>query len=285
VDKLTFTTGLTIQQLGKITPSNLVKFASTIGLNHIEFDSSVFNDIERVKKVLSAKQTAIHAPYLEDYGLDLSSNRIEADTFIDSLIGTKNDLNVIGVVVHPPTDAGGSLDKFYERLEKIPCPLLENMPYQSWVEYKEFFEDTHANVSNRLGFCFDIPHSWITNGDQFLDLPEFCLDLLQKPSGYIHISGGTRNEDTHYPLLTHGDIPLKKVKQFLDDINYTGAITMELAPRSLEDIKQVLQSYMIMLGFAGKRIHKLKVRLKSPFIMRKIGQLSEKVDSTTFKKA
>ncbi|MFX0085731.1 MAG: TIM barrel protein [Candidatus Hodarchaeota archaeon] len=281
---MAFTTGLTIQRLGKIHPSNFVKFASTIGLNHIEFDSSVFNDFEDVKKELRAKQTVIHAPYLEDYGFDLSSNKTEADTFIHKLIRAKDDLNIIGVVVHPPIDAGGSLDKFYERIEKIPFPLLENMPYQSWTDFEEFFENTQANVSNNLGFCFDIPHSWITNGDRFLDLPKLCLDLLQKPSGYIHISGSTKNEDMHYPLLTNGDIPLKKVKQFLDEINFTGTITMELAPRSLEDIELILQSYMIMLSFAGKTKHRLKVRFKSPFIKRKINQLSEKVDSTTFKR-
>ena len=58
--KMTFITGLTIQKLGRIFPSDLVKFSSAIGLNHIEFDLSVFNDLENVLKVLNTKQTVIH---------------------------------------------------------------------------------------------------------------------------------------------------------------------------------------------------------------------------------
>ncbi|MHA1967367.1 MAG: sugar phosphate isomerase/epimerase family protein [Candidatus Hodarchaeales archaeon] len=281
---MTFLTGLTIQQLGKISPSSLVKFASALGLNHIEFDPSVFNDLENVKKVLKAKQIAFHSPYFEDYRLDLSSNDAKADMFVENVVRAKKELNVIGVVVHPPSDAGGSIDLFYERLEKLPFPLLENMPYQTWDEFKEFFDDAHANVSNRMGFCFDIPHSWITNGNQFLELPEFCTDLLMQPSGYIHISGGTNDEDTHYASLTEGDLPIEKVKTFLIDNQYEGTVTMELAPRSLEEIDKILHSYMIMLGIAGKRIHKTKVKIKRPFIMRNVQKMASKVDTSTFKK-
>lgn len=283
--QLTFLTGLTIQQLGQITPSSLVKFATAIGIEHIEFDPSVFDDLENVKKELKAKQTAIHSPYFEDYGLDLSSKDTKADIFVENVVRAKKDLNIIGVVVHPPSDAGGSFDLFYERLEKLPFPLLENMPYQPWEEFKEFFDNTHANVSNHMGFCFDIPHSWITNTNQFLDLPKLCSDLLMQPSGYIHISGGTKDEDTHYASLTEGDLPIEKVKTFLRDNQFEGTVTMELAPRSLEEIDKILHSYIIMLDFAGKRIHKTKVKIKRPFIMRKVRKLSSKVDTSTFKKS
>ncbi len=280
---MTFLTGLTIQQIGEIKPSSLVKFATALGLNHIEFDPSVFTDLKNVKKELKAKQIAIHSPYYEDYELDLSSNDKRVDTFVESVVRAKKDLNIIGVVVHPPSDAGGSIDLFYERLEKLPNPLLENMPYQTWDEFKEFYNDTVANVSNHLGFCFDIPHSWITNYNKFLDLPEFCTELITQTSGYIHISGGTKDEDTHFASLTEGDLPINKVKKFLEDIQFKGTVTMELAPRSLEEIDKIIHSYMIMLGFAGKRIHRTKIRIKRPFIMRKVKRLASKVDPSTFK--
>ncbi len=283
--QLTFLTGLTIQQLGEIKTSSLVKFATAIGLNHIEFDPSVFTDLINVKKELKAKQIAIHSPFFEDYELDLSSNNKRVDTFVESVVRAKKDLNIIGVVVHPPSDAGGSIDLFYERLEKLPFPLLENMPYQTWDEFKEFFDGTLANVSNHIGFCFDIPHSWITNHNQFLDLPEFCYELLTQTSGYIHISGGTKDEDTHFTSLTEGDLPIDKVKTFLKDIQFKGTVTMELAPRSLDEIDKIIHSYMIMLDFAGKRMHKTKVKIKRPFIMRKVRRLASKVDTNTFKKS
>jgi sugar phosphate isomerase/epimerase len=273
---MSFTTGLTIQQVKNIRPSDWIKIASAIRLQHIEFDQTVFNDIENVIQVLEAPQTAIHAPYMEDYGTDLSTNKQEVDQFVDNVLTFQKELNIIGVVVHPPTDAGGSWETFYDRLEKLPLPFLENMPYQSWQEFEEFVQTTQANVNRNVAMCFDIPHAWITHGESFLDLPEFCLDFLRAATGYIHISGGTREEDTHFPLLTEGDMPIAPVKRFLKDISFSGTVTMELSPRTIEDLSKVFQSYILMLGIAGKSMHKLQVRIKRPFIMRKVRQLTKK---------
>jgi sugar phosphate isomerase/epimerase len=153
------------------------------------------------------------------------------------------------------------------------------MPYQSWGEFEEFVETTQANVGRNLGMCFDIPHSWITHGETFLELPEFCINFLRESTGYIHISGGTREEDTHFPLLTEGDMPITPVKEFLKGIPFSGTVTMELGPRSLDDLSKVFQSYVMMLGIAGKKFHKLQVNIKRPFIMRKVRQLASKTGS------
>ena len=272
---MTFKTGLTIQAIMGLTPSRLVALGSAVKLEHIEFDISVFSDIVKVVEDLKTEQTAIHAPYMEDYKLDLSSRNSTVDKFITDVNQWKSDLNVIGVVVHPPIDAGGDLNLFYDRLEKIPLPFLENMPYQSWDDFQEFFDTTKSNVSNKLGICFDIPHSYITNRDNFLDLPKEVLDHIKSKNGYIHISGGTRENDTHYSLLSEGDIPFSKVKEFLKDISFRGTVTMELAPRSLQEIEKILQSYAMMLSVANRRMHQFMVRIKTPFIMRKISKLSK----------
>jgi sugar phosphate isomerase/epimerase len=272
---MTFKTGLTIQAIMGLSPSSIVKIGSAVKIKHIEFDLSVFTDISKVVEQLETDQTAIHAPYMEDYMIDLSSRDPKVDNFVNDVNEWKSDLNVIGVVVHPPIDAGGSLDLFYDRIEKIPLPLLENMPYQSWNDFLAFFDTTKANVNNKLGICFDIPHSFITNGNDFLNLPKEVLAHVKSKIGYIHISGGTRDEDTHYPLLTEGDIPFSEVKKFLEDITFKGTVTMELAPRSLQDIEKILQSYAMMLGVANRRKHQLMVRIKTPFIMRKISKISK----------
>ena len=272
---MTFKTGLTIQAIMGLSPSSIVAIGSTIKLEHVEFDMSVFTDIVKVVEGLQTEQTAIHAPYMEDYKMDLSSRNTTVDTFIDDVNQWKSDLNVIGVVVHPPIDAGGTLDLFYDRLEKIPLPFLENMPYQSWNDFLEFFDTTRSNVNNKLGICFDIPHSYITNGESFLDLPKEVLAYMKSKNGYIHISGGTREEDTHFPLLTEGDMPFKEVKEFLKEIKFRGTVTMELAPRNFQDIEKILQSYAMMLSVANRRMHQFMVKIKTPFIMRKISKLSE----------
>lgn len=280
---MTFTTGLTIQKVDDIQPSQWVKIASAIRLKHIEFDQTVFDDLENVLQILKTSQTAIHAPYVEDYGIDLSSNKKEVDTFVENVIHNQQNLNIIGVVVHPPTDASGSWDLFYERVEKLPLPLLENMPYQSWEDFQQFFETTQANTNNQLGFCFDIPHSWITHGEDYLKLPNHLLNLLQAPTGYIHISGGTREEDTHYPLLTEGDMPIEPVEKFLKEIQFSGTVTMELRPRSLEDLNKIFRSYVFMLAMSGRRLHQIQVKISRPLIMRKVRQLTKKRNSGAFK--
>ena len=272
---MTFYTGLTIQAIGDFTPSMLVKLGTAINLQHIEFDPSVFTDIDNVLAILKTKQTVIHAPYMEDYFMDLSSNNQKIDNLIENINQWTSEFNIIGVVVHPPSDAGGNLDLFYSRLDKIPLPLLENMPYQSWEEFTQFFETTQANVDNKLGICFDIPHSFITHGKKFLDLPSNILKHLKSPNGYIHISGGTQDEDNHYPLLTEGDIPLDEVKTFLRGIKFQGTVTMELSPRTLQDIDKILQSYIMMLGISKKRKLQLLARIKRPFVMNRIKKLSK----------
>jgi sugar phosphate isomerase/epimerase len=277
--KMTFKTGLTIQAIMGLSPSRIVTLGSAIKLEHVEFDISVFTDIEEVIENLRTEQTAIHAPYMEDYKVDLSSKSSKVDKFITDINQWKSDLNVIGVVVHPPLDAGGDLNLFYDRLEKIPHPLLENMPYQLWDEFQDFFDTTRSNVNNKLGICFDIPHSYITNGDRFLDLPKEVLEHIKSKNGYIHLSGGTREKDTHYPLLTEGDMPFSEVKEFLKDISFRGTVTMELAPRSLQEIEKILQSYAMMLNVANRRKHQFMVKIKTPFIMRKISKLSEPAPS------
>ncbi|PWI48581.1 hypothetical protein CEE45_05940 [Candidatus Heimdallarchaeota archaeon B3_Heim] len=271
---MTFHTGITIQAIGDLTPSNVVDLGMAIGLRHIEFDPSVFPDISNVMERLKTKQTSIHAPYMEDYHMDLSSNTPEIDKLIDDINRWKTRMNIIGVVVHPPLDAGGNTEKFYDRLEKLPLPLIENMPYQSWEDFLDFYNTTQANVNNHLGMCFDIPHSFITNGDKFLEIPDEVLEHLTSSKGYIHISGGTAYEDIHYPLLTDGDIPFQEVKDFLRRISFCGTVTMELNPRSFQDIDKIIRSYILMLDVAKKKKHKLSVQIKRPFIMRKVNKLA-----------
>ena len=182
-------------------------------------------------------------------------------------------MNIIGVVVHPPIDAGGDLNRFYDRLDKLPSPLLENMPYQTWEEFQPFFDTTQANVNIELGFCFDIPHSFISQGEKFLDVPEILKEKLFSSNGYIHISGGTRDEDIHLPLLTEGEIPFERVKTFLQSNGFCGTVTMELKPKSVDDFNKIISSYEIMLNLGGFKIEKWKLKLKKRLVLMKIKQV------------
>ncbi len=269
-----FKTGLTILGIGKLKPSTSIKLVGSIGLDHIEFDKSVFTDLENIKQVLKVHQTAIHAPFTPDYAFDLSSPLNEADQFITSIQQSKEDLKVIGVVVHPPEELN---ELFYNRLTQIPFPLLENLPHQSWENFMKFRDEVRENATKRFGYCFDIPHSFITNGNDFLNVPNEVLTALRKNSGYIHISGGDRLQDQHYALITDGDLPFNKVKTFLKEINFSGTINMELVPRSLDDVSKMFKSVSIMLSVSGKRYQSLKARLKTPFVMYNMREYKERI--------
>ena len=270
-----FKVGLTIQKFGATHPSSLVKFAAIIRLDHIEFDISVFEDINAVIPALKSKQTAIHAPYYQDYKIDLSSKNPEVDSFIENIIDYKKDLGIIGVIIHPPVDPKGDLHLYYQRLGRLPVlPLLENMPYQSWDQFLLQFNTTQDNIDQSLGFCFDIPHSYITNEDEFLNLPEPLINMLKQDSGYIHISGGNKNEDTHFALLSEGEMPIPPVKSFLRKLPFKGTITMELAPRNFNEFDKILRSYSQMLSIAKRPLRRLENEIKRPFLMRKIRKFS-----------
>ena len=103
---MTFITGLTIQAIGDFSPSMLVKLGTAINLQHIEFDPSVFTDIDNVLAILKTEQTVIRAPYMEDYAMDLSSNNQKVENLIKNINQWTAEFNIIGVVVHPPSDAG-----------------------------------------------------------------------------------------------------------------------------------------------------------------------------------
>lgn len=279
---MTFTTSMTIQQIGEIPTSSFVGFANFLRLQHIEFDMSVYNDITNVIKKVNAKSVTIHVPYLSDYGMDLSSNNSKVDELVTNINKYKEPLNVLGVVVHPPEDPKGDVNLFYDRLEKLPYPMLENMPNLSWNNFTDLFNSTEEVISNELGFCFDIPHSFITNQEKFLELPSKFHDLVFSSKGYIHTSGGSRTEDTHFPLLTDGDIPFNLVKKFLKP--FTGIVTMELAPRNFIEIEKMIISYQMMLGVSSRRLHKLEVRFKRPLLMWKIRQLENSGVQVSFRK-
>ncbi|MFW9856933.1 MAG: TIM barrel protein [Candidatus Thorarchaeota archaeon] len=271
-----FRIGLTIQGLGELTPSTLIKLGNVIALEHIEFDVSVFTDLEDVKQVIKAKQTAIHAPYSPDYKYDLSFPSEDADQLVTAILKAKADLNIIGVVVHSPKETN---DLFYERVSQLPFPLLENIPNQSWDTFMAFRDKVRENSTKNFGYCFDIPHSFITNGDAFLDVPPEVMTSLKRKSGYIHISGGKRHHDQHFPLVTEGDIPFHEIKSFLKDIQFSGTVTMELVPRSLEDVSKMLKSYSIMLNVAGKRFQSLVARLKAKIVMYRMSKYKDQINS------
>jgi len=248
---MSFVVGLTIQPIAGVSNSTWVRMAAKLGLEHIEFDPLVFDDVQAITRELKCSQVGIHSPYMKDYGIDLSSvhRREEVGRFISQVNAIAEEWNVVGVVVHPPSDAKGSFEYFLESLGQLePTVLLENVFGEEgpgvWTEFLEFWERTRDRVGGNVGFCFDIPHSFIANGPvEYLRLPEMLRsELCHSGRGYIHLSGGRSTEDTHSPL-NQGEIPVwTEVAEFLKP--FRGTLNLELRPESQADIPLIIDSYL-----------------------------------------
>ncbi|MFX1534370.1 MAG: TIM barrel protein [Promethearchaeota archaeon] len=287
---MSFKVGLTIQKLGTVLPSVWVRLSNFISLQHIEFDPTVFDDIDNVLSTLQCKSVTVHAPFIDHWPYDMSSGGNKqklVEQFIENVNQNAKSLHIHSVVVHPPADPS-HMDLFYEHLNNLkPLVLLENLSYldssssqwSSWENFSRFYQMTNEHLDKSTGFCFDIPHSFIQNGNKFLDLPEFLITELKGKNGYIHLSGGLRTEDTHYPLLTEGEIPMNLVKKFLDKIKFGGIVNMELMPQFdrggiVGELEKIFQSYELLLGWAGARKHRMFLKLKKRFILNKINSLN-----------
>ncbi|MFX0065140.1 MAG: TIM barrel protein [Candidatus Hermodarchaeota archaeon] len=291
---MSFKIGLTIQQVGTILPSVWVKLSNSISLQHVEFDPTVFDDIDNVRSALRCNSVTVHAPFIDFWPYDMSSGGKKqklVEQFIENVNQNAKDLHIHSVVVHPPAGPSPNMDLFYEHLNNLkPLVLLENLSYldpfssqwSSWETFSRFYRMTNEHLDKSTGFCFDIPHSFIQNAEKFLDLPEFLITELKGRNGYIHLSGGLRTEDTHYPSLTEGEIPMNLVKRFLDQIKFRGIVNMELKPQLdrggiVGELEKILQSYELLLGWAGAQKHRMLLNLKKHFILDKI----KKVERTT----
>lgn len=270
--------GLTIQEFRGFPVSTWIRMGNVVGVSHIEFDLSAFDDIDVALPHLRSTIT-FHTPYFSDYGFDLSSIgplASDAERYLRNLRVYQEQLRIRGVVFHPPDDPNGNYETYLKRLASISQPIhLENMPNQSWDDFLELYHDIGSKLGRHVGFCFDVPHSFITNGAKFLEVPDLLLKELMSNRGYIHISGGNRNEDTHLPLA-QGSLPLGQFEQFVRRIRFHGTLVMELRPRTIDDFAGIFDSFIQMTKFIPWRQRyqmRIRIAVGRRFIMRKVRQL------------
>jgi sugar phosphate isomerase/epimerase len=238
--------------------------ANAVGLPHIEFDHSIFDDVQAVIRHLQSSIT-IHAPYFSDYGFDLGSIETRgsyAEKFLKNLKTYHKQLGVRGVIIHPPDDPDGDHETYFNRLMRIKPPIhLENMPTQPWDDFLKFYHHANSKLAKNASLCFDVPHSFIANGKQFLELPERLKEELRSRQGYIHISGGDRHKDKHLPLTQGSAAMLENFDRFIQDIHFQGTLVMELRPRNN------------FLPWKRKIQMRLRINIGRRFVMRKARQL------------
>ena len=256
------------------TKSSLKKILSIIEeLNGLNSDSipklqtQPTNLLEQIGKFEEVKANDLSS---------IESRGEKANKFIANIRTYSLQLDNKGVIIHPPDDPNGNQEIYLARLSEILNPIyLENMPNQSWDSFQKFYHNIHTQLQRSVGFCFDVPHSFISNGRKFLDIPESLMDLLASDLGYIHLSGGTQFEDRHLPL-DQGSLPLAQFEDFIRKTRFRGTIVLELRPQNIDDINGILDSLVRMtklLPWRQKLRMRSRIAIARRFIVRKAHQL------------
>jgi len=269
--------GLTIEKYKGIEPSVLIAFVKRMGVEFIEITKSVFEDLDRVIPLMKELKASFHLPLVHDDGYDFSCPDFKAE--IDQVINLVNtywrDLNIVYCIAHPPepshskTPLRTSLPFLWENLKKLTPPvLLENVTNPDGEGFEEFYRESKRALGDKLGgFCFDAAHSFINNpGDWLAPLIRFNNELK-----HVHLSDCTKTKDLHMAFGLGGELPVDEVLDFLKKQRFDGVINLELMPQSLDDLKPVIDSYLMVLKRFRKRKYLLtraKLLLIMPLIQR-----------------
>jgi len=266
--------GQTIQKMGEVQPSHLLKMVNLLGFEHVEFDPTVFEDIEATIPLIGNRSVVLHAPFNEWWGYDLSSIHQEekVEAFMQNVEKYASQLKAHSIVVHPPMDPEGNEEYFIKNLNRLPLTVyLENIPVQKLQIFEQWYLDVKSEASAHIEICFDVPHSFLTQGkDELFNIPEKLIPDIH----YIHISELSAEKDCHWPFGTPGgELPFEKFAKFLKDINFDGIINMEMLPSDLVGVENLIGSYLKLKKLGPKfpyLLKKFRISCFKPILMKKL---------------
>ncbi len=239
--------GYTVQYFAGLSPSTIISALKMLGIRYFEVNRSIFQETGAVQKVLNHTTLSLHLPLIHDDGWDFScSNRQqEIDDLIEKINQNRECLNLAFAITHPPepellsNPEQSSLETLSRNLARIQVPVLvENVSAQSPSEFDRVYRRLQ-NVGGTIRRCFDAAHYWIQGENPVdrlhQDMPEIQL---------FHLSDCTKEADLHQPFGGDGDLPINQVLQAIKAHRYSGYITLEIKPGSLQDIKPYIESYL-----------------------------------------
>lgn len=265
--------GLTVEPYQGIPAGQLIAFAKTISLDHIEINANIIPDIQGVLENIGKLTTTFHLPIFGVEGYDLGSSNKETQPKIQRVIDFINtyhkDLNMLFTLSHPPESPDSSFEQTMEKLQEIDTPIvLENIPWQKDEIFMDFYFKAKDILGTQLaGHCIDAAHRYLTDWEKWLEVPE----ELEKEIVYVHLQDGTKEEDVHYPL-GQGEMPFTDFLLFLKSINYDGVINQEIKPKGL-DLESIMDSCLHCIKpFSKTRYLTLKAKYAfiRPVLRRKI---------------
>ena len=270
--------GFTVEAYQGLTPAVIIAGLRFIGIDFVEITKTVFKEIDAVVQRLAHVKTGFHLPLMHDDHWDLSCMNCqkEIDQLIENINRYKTSLNLQYVLSHPPEpdiadkDKQLSADFLFENLNKIDSPIfLENVPSLSPDKFFAFYNLAKEKLQGKLaGMCFDGPHYFVTGYD-----PIEKYRSLHENIGCIHLSDCYANDDCHLPFERGGTFP---VYDFLNEIskNFSGYLTLEIKPNSLNDLEYFVQSYLKTLYYLDRKKYfknRLRWQMLRPLVRRFVG--------------
>ena len=244
--------GFTIEQFKGIKPSVLIGLTRLIGVEFVEVTHKVFNDLSRVAKNLKGMQTGFHLPLVSDDGWDFSciEHREKIDTLITQINNNIDTLHISYCLAHPPEPHLAKMpmrmssDFLISNLKKLNTPvLIENVVGIPFEDFLVLYKQAKDVLADQLvGLCLDAAHCYLQECD-----PVTQLDKLDGFISCVHLSDCMPGDDTHLAFDLGGVLPIKEIIAKLRKNNYQGYVTLEILPRSFEDIKPAVKSYLKVL--------------------------------------
>lgn len=244
--------GFTIEHFKGISPAVLISLSRLLGLEFVEITRSAFDDVDRVIRNLKGIRTGFHLPLLHDDNWDFSC--IEQQEKIERLLAKintyKDDLNIEYCVTHPPEPyyatepCRTSSDFLISNLQKLHTPIfLENVRGQTMEDFMVLYKNAKEALGEKLlGICFDAAHSYLRNLD-----PVAQIETLNGYVGCVHLSDCLPGEDAHLAFGLGGVLPVADILNTIKEMHYRGFVTLEILPRSLDDLEPAIASYLTVL--------------------------------------
>ncbi len=270
--------GVTIEPYEGIPAGQLVPFAHTISLDHIEVNVNIMTGIEDVLEKIGKLTTTFHMPiyFVEGYGPGTKGKKYEQK--INDVISFINkyhkNLNMLYTLAHPPESDDETAELLLERLLQINTPIiLENIPWQKDEDFIIFYHKAKDVLGKQLaGHAIDAAHRFLTYHEEWLNVPE----ELTKDIVYVHLQDTSIKQDDHLPL-GKGEMPYKEFLQFLKKKGYKGVVNQEIKPKGL-DLVSIMDSCLKILKVVNKARYlklKMKYSILTPILKQKINQAAE----------
>ncbi|RMD91554.1 MAG: hypothetical protein D6814_18105 [Calditrichaeota bacterium] len=244
--------GLTVGHFDGTRPSRLLLIAQKMGVEFVEFNRSLLEDIEAVSRQIGSTASGYHLPLVEEDGFDFSchSHAQQIDEVVQMLNQYGQRLNLRYALTHPPQpelaeqEIESSLEYWVKNLQRLNFPiLLENVV--NWGE--KDFDRLITLLQNELedkfwGICFDGPHSFLRGEDVF--------SRYRQLSGQVkclHLSDCSETEDLHLPFGRGGVFPVKEFLKIVKMTHNDCIINLEINPGSLSNLKALVDSYLLVM--------------------------------------